>query len=299
MKPTLLVLAAGMGSRYGGLKQVDPVGPNGETIIDYSIYDAIKAGFGKVVFVIRQSFHDAFKERFDAKYGDKIEIAYAHQELGACIGNFQIPADREKPWGTGHAILVAKDQVDGPFAVINADDFYGRGAFELMAAELTKADTSENDYSMVGYKLCNTLSEHGSVSRGVCKSDENSSLVTVTEHSKIEKIDDTINALDGDDEKCTLSDNTIVSMNLWGFQKSIFTALQSKFDTFLIEKGGELKSELYIPFVVDEMINSGQATVKVIETDEKWFGVTYKDDKAMTQASIKALVDNGTYPQAL
>lgn len=300
MKPTLLVMAAGMGSRYGGLKQIDPVGPSGEIIIEYSIYDAIRAGFGKIVFVVRREFEDAFREKIGDKVSDKIEICYTHQELDMCLGDFQIPQDRVKPWGTGHAILVAKDLINEPFAVINADDFYGKRSFELMSEFLTRdAAPDSGNYSMVGYILRNTLSDHGTVARGVCDCDQDSLLKKVVEHTSIERA--------GQGGKCTMPDGStkdltgdeVVSMNFWGFQPGLFSHLESQFAQFLKEKGNELKTEFFIPSVVDGLVNSTQATVEVLKTEDHWFGVTYKEDKAFVQNSIKQLVEKGDYPENL
>ncbi len=299
MKPTLLILAAGMGSRYGGLKQIDPIGPNGELIVDYSIYDAIKAGFGKIVFVIRRESEGLFKEKIGIKYEKMIDIEYAHQELDICIGDFEVPADRKKPWGTGHAILAAKDVIDGPLAVINADDFYGQQAFKLIAGYLSESDISPNQYCMAGYDLENTLSEHGSVCRGICVLDENGFLETVTEHTDIKKDRDRINALDGQGRQCHIDETSVVSMNLWGFMPSIFGHLQKQFDDFLKEKGQEKKSELFIPTVVDALVNNGTATVKVLKTNDRWFGITYKQDKEIVRSRIKSLIEKGLYPPKL
>ncbi len=299
MKPTLLILAAGMGSRYGGPKQTDPVGPNGELIVDYSIYDAIRAGFGKIVFVIRRQSEGLFKEKIGTKYEKTIDIEYAHQELDVCIGDFEVPPDRKKPWGTGHAILVAKDAIDGPLAVINADDFYGLQAFKLIAAYLSDRDISANKYCMAGYDLKNTLSEHGSVCRGVCVLDENGFLETVTEHTDIKKDRDRIKALDGDRRQCYIDESSVVSMNLWGFMPSIFGYLQKQFDDFLKEKGQQERSELFIPAVVDALVANGTATVKVLKTNDRWFGVTYRQDREIVRSRIKSLIEKGLYPPKL
>ncbi|AQQ70856.1 UDP-N-acetylglucosamine diphosphorylase/glucosamine-1-phosphate N-acetyltransferase [Limihaloglobus sulfuriphilus] len=299
MKPTLVIMAAGMGSRYGGLKQIDPIGPNGEIIMEYSIYDAIRAGFGKVVFVIRQEFEDIFREKIGSKIEKQIEVSYVQQELDKCLGGFDLPKDREKPWGTGHAVLVCKDAVKEPFTVINADDFYGANAFRLIAEYLTRPDASQRDYSMVGYILRNTVSENGYVSRGVCKTDENEMLIDVEEYLKIEKNGNEAIHIKPDGSTEAMSGDETVSMNFWGFQPGLFPQLEALFAQFLAEKGKELKSEFFIPFVVDDMIKSGKATVKVLKTSDKWYGVTYQQDREPVKAGIKALIDSGQYPRKL
>ncbi len=298
MKPTLLVLAAGMGSRYGGLKQIDPVGPNGEAILDYSVYDALKAGFGKVVFVIRKSFEDAFKEKIGSKLKDKTEVVYVHQELDSGLGGFEVPENRQKPWGTGHAILVAKKVINEPFAVINADDFYGFESYKLMKGFLSD-DARQDLYSMVGFYLRNTLSEHGHVSRGVCEVTKDMFLEKVTERTKIFPKDGKIVYVSKDDQEISIEPETLVSMNLWGFHPSIFKHLQKQFEDFLINHAREEKSEFYIPFVVDNLIRNKAVSVKVLSTDSKWFGVTYSDDKASAQQTIEKMINEGKYPQDL
>jgi UTP-glucose-1-phosphate uridylyltransferase len=300
MKPTLLVMAAGMGSRYGGLKQIDPVGPSGEIILEYSIYDAIRAGFGKVVFIIRRDFEQLFKDAIGNKFTGKIEIDYCFQDMTAEIGDHKIPEGRSKPWGTGHAILMAKNVIKEPFAAINADDFYGRNSYKLIADYLSRPEATAKDYTMCGFKLRNTLSENGAVARGVCQLSASSMLTTVIERTNIEK-DGSGSAkfTDADGTVYSLTGNEIVSMNMWGFQPSIFTHLERMFKTFLAEKGNEIKSEFYIPFVVDALVKEGNATVKVLPTPDSWFGVTYPGDKPMTIASIQALVTKGEYPASL
>jgi hypothetical protein len=324
MKPTLLVLAAGLGTRYGGLKQIDAIGPYGQTIIDYSIYDGIRAGFGKVVFVIRHYFEEAFREKVSRKFDGFVETAYAYQELDAGLGDFPLPPEREKPWGTGHAILVSREVIQGPFAVVNADDYYGRNSLQAMAGFLTGSagpgvegvppsnrgqdarDTGRrpggagpNDYAMVGYTLKNTLSEHGTVARGVAECDERMFLKRVVERKKIEKTANGIRYLDPDGTPHPLTGDEIVSMNLWGFQPSIFGHIESQFARFLAEHGREKSSELYIPFVVDELVTGGTATVKVLHTVEPWFGVTYRADKSLATACIRQLIDQGIHPERL
>jgi len=298
MKPTLLILAAGMGSRFGGLKQVEPVGPNGEAIIDYSIYDAIKAGFGKVVFIIRESFADAFKENFDAKLKGKIEVEYVYQELDMLPEGFKLPAGREKPWGTAHAILVAKNVINEPFCALNADDFYGFNAYKAMAKFLTESENSM-EYSMVGYKLNDTLSEFGSVSRGICGEDKNNNLVKIVETLKIIKRGNEIISIENDGSETLLTGNEIASMNNWGFKPSVFEQLEKRFSQFLKTEIDKPKSEMYIPSVVFDLIDDKVATVKVLEANSPWFGVTYKEDKPFVIEKINVLIANNEYPEKL
>lgn len=298
MKPTLLILAAGMGSRYGGLKQVEPVGPNGEVIIDYSIYDAIRAGFGKVVFVIRKSFADEFKEIFDSKLNGKIEVEYAYQELEYLPPGFDVPPQREKPWGTAHAILVTKNIIKEPFCQLNADDFYGYNAFRSMAEFLTRP-LKPYEYSMVGYKLKNTLSDFGSVSRGICEVDENNFLQKIVETIKILKEDSRIASYEPGGEVTYLSGEENVSMNIWGFQPDIFDILEEKFIKFLEENIHLPKSEIFIPSVVFDIISEDRAKVEVLKGDSPWFGVTYKEDKPIVISKIRKLIDEGMYPEKL
>ena len=300
MKPTLLILAAGMGSRYGGLKQVDPIGPNGEAIIDYSIYDAIRAGFGKVVFVIRESFADAFKESFNTKLKDKIEIEYVFQELDNVPDGIKISDDRQKPWGTGHAVLVAKDAINEPFAVINADDFYGPSSYKMISDFLGSADNYKiPEYCMVGYGLKHTLSEHGFVSRGVCETDANNYLKTVVERTHIEKTDGKIISKIDDSTEMELTGNEVVSMNIWGFTPSYFDFLDKSFVEFIKENSDNPKAEFYIPYVVNELIKTDQVKLKVLESKDLWFGVTYKEDKDLAVRNIADLIEKGVYPEKL
>lgn len=298
MKPTLLILAAGMGSRFGGLKQVEPVGPNGEAIIDYSIFDAIRAGFGKVVFVIRESFAEAFREKFDPKLKGKIEVEYVYQELDNLPEGFTLPEGREKPWGTAHAILVARDVVHEPFCALNADDFYGYNAYKTMAEFLIKSNNPD-EYAMVGYKLSNTLSDYGSVSRGLCDVDENGLLQKIVETTKILKKDGKIISIEPDGSEKELTGIESASMNIWGFQPSVFAVLEKKFTEFLKARIHEPKSEIYIPSVVFDMIKDGQATVKVLKADSPWFGVTYKEDKPIVIGKLDKLIKEGQYPEKL
>jgi NDP-sugar pyrophosphorylase family protein len=297
MKPTLLVLAAGMGSRYGGLKQMDEIGPGGESIIDYSVYDAIQAGFGKVVFVIRHSFADQFKARFEPRLKGRIEVEFVYQELDKLPNGFKVPEGREKPWGTGHAILMAKDAITTPFAIINADDFYGREAYSQVVDFLSKSK-AVNEYAMVGYDLSNTLSEHGTVSRGVCDTDKDNNLIGLVERTKIGIENNEIFFYEGD-SKTKLTGKEPVSMNFWAFKAAFFEQLSNQFVTFLTEKGTELKSEFYFNAVVDKLIKKGEVTTKVINTPAKWFGVTYQEDRPEVQQQLQALVDKKIYPAKL
>lgn len=298
MKPTLLILAAGMGSRFGGLKQVEPVGPSGEAIIDYTIFDAIRAGFGKVVFIIRESFADAFREKFDTKLKGKIEVEYVFQELDNLPEGFTLPSHREKPWGTAHAILVAKDVIKEPFCALNADDFYGKNAYTVMADFLTSSK-EESEYSMIGYQLDKTLSDHGTVSRGICAVDDKMNLVKIVETTKIEKQGDKVVSIEEDGTEVLLSGKEHASMNIWGFKPSIFETLEFKFTEFLKTEINKPKSEMYIPSVVYEMIEEQAASVKVLEADSPWFGVTYKEDTPIVVNKLRSLIDAGVYPEKL
>ena len=299
MKPTLLILAAGMGSRYGGLKQLDPVGPNGEVIMDYSVYDAVKAGFGKVVFVIRRDFEDEFKNNIGSKYSGLIDVQYAFQELNDLPDGFSIPEGRVKPWGTSHAILVAKNMINEPFCVINADDFYGREAYMKISEQLSNTDPDTTDWSMVGFELKNTLSDFGGVTRGISKTDQNNLLISIQEMFEIVQEGDIATSADIDGNKHDLPLNAIASMNFWGFTPVLFKLLGEDFVGFLNEKGSEMKSEFLIPTSVDEYISSGKATMEVLSSSSKWFGVTYSNDKPYVEKSIKAITDNGEYPTPL
>lgn len=299
MKPTLLVLAAGMGSRYGGLKQVDPVGPNGETIIDYCIYDATRAGFGKVVFVIRHDIEAAFREAVGARFEKRLPVEYAFQELNKVPAGFAVPSSRTKPWGTAHAILMAEDVIREPFAMINADDFYGADSFRVLGEFLSKARVDSTDYSMVGFILRNTLSEHGTVSRGVCQVDQNRMLQQVVELLKIEKAGNAARNLDGKGGSQPLTADEYCSMNMWGFTPTLFGFLREEFAKFLKERGGEEKSECLIPTVVNHLVTNRRATVKVLPTQSSWFGVTYQEDRPKVQESVRALIRRGEYPEKL
>ena len=299
VKPTLLVLAAGMGSRYGSLKQMDGVGPNGEAIIDYSVYDAIRAGFGKVVFVIRHSFAAEFQEVFSAeRFGHKIEVEYVYQELESLPEGFTLPAERVKPWGTNHAVMMAKGAIDGPFAVINADDFYGREAYQTIGDYLSQLGNSRNNYCMVGYQVSKTLSENGTVSRGVCTVDGEGNLQGMVERTQIERVNGTILFhVGGADEP--LAEDTPVSMNLFGFTPDYFEYSEAYFKEFLAANIDNLKSEFFIPLMVNKVINDGTATMRVLKTTSNWFGVTYKEDKPHLMAKIEELIESGVYPRNL
>ncbi|MBN1651767.1 MAG: nucleotidyltransferase [Bacteroidales bacterium] len=298
-KPTLLILAAGIGSRYGGLKQLDKVGPNGETIIDYSIYDAIQAGFGKVVFVIRASIEADFRAFFDKKLEGKIEVDYVFQETNKVPEGIHFNPERQKPWGTGHAVLMAKDTIQENFAVINADDFYGREAYLSIVDYFNKPDKKETDYCMVGYELKNTLSENGYVSRGQCKSDENHFLFDVIERTHIEQKGEKIVFQDENEKLIELPEDTLVSMNFWGFDPSYFDFLNEKFRQFIEANQSNLKAEFYIPSVVNDLIEEKRARVKVLHSKASWFGVTYQEDKAGVIQNIQALIATGKYPNKL
>ena len=298
MKPTLFVLAAGMGSRYGGLKQIDGLGPNGETIMDYSVYDALRAGFGKVVFVIRKDFEEAFREVVISKYADKVPCEVCFQSVDKVPEGCTYNPERTKPWGTNHAVLMAKGLINEPFAVINADDFYGRESFQVLADYLKSVEGTKGKYCMVGYRVANTLSENGSVSRGVCATDENGYLTDVVERTKIEKVGDKIiYTEDGVDTE--IAPNSPVSMNMWGFTPEYFEYVEKAFVEFLQARGQELKSEFYIPTLVNDMIRSGKATCKVLDTTSKWFGVTYAEDRPQVVMKINNLVREGVYPEKL
>ncbi len=293
-QPTLLVLAAGMGSRYGGLKQIDPVGPSGETIIDYSIYDAMRAGFGKVVFVIRKDIESNFREVVGGKFEKRLPVEYAFQELNKIPAGFTIPPGRTRPWGTGHAILVAEPVIHERFAMINADDFYGADAFHVLGEHLRQTRNDSNDYSMVGFTLQRTLSEHGTVARGVCEVDNAGMLKQIVEMLKIEKAGN--GARQGDQ---VLTGDEPVSMNFWGFTPTLFSHLRVELENFLTKHGHEEKSEMLIPTTVNMLVNDGRATCQVLRTTATWFGVTYKEDRPLVIQGIRKLIANGEYPEKL
>ncbi len=299
MKPALVILAAGMGSRYGSLKQIDRFGPSGETIVEYSIYDALRAGFGKIVLVIRHQFEEDFKEIVLKRAMTKADISFVFQELDNLPSGFSLPADRVKPWGTGHAILMAASKVNTPFAVVNADDFYGSQSYKVMSDFLSAGQSGKTEeYCLVGYKLVNTLSESGSVSRGICVVSHDHYLEDITEHKKIMETGEGIVTVT---EKGTihLTGHETVSMNLMGFLPSMFKHLESQFRDFLLKNAGNPAAEFYIPFAMNEVIHQGAARVKVLHTPEKWFGVTYKEDRAMVMNSLRSLVEKGLYPPDL
>ena len=299
IKPTLLVLAAGMGSRYGSLKQMDGVGPNGEAIIDYSIYDAIRAGFGKVVFVIRHSFAKEFMEVFnEQRFGGKIAVEYVYQELDYLPEGFSVPEGRVKPWGTNHAVMMAADAIHEPFAVINADDFYGEDAYKVIGEYLKGLAGSENHYCMVGYEVSKTLSENGTVSRGVCTVDDDKFLKSMVERTQIERVNGTIVFHDGGADE-PLAENTPVSMNLFGFTPDFFRYSKEYFIEFLKANKDNIKAEFFIPLMVNHLISNGTAKLKVLSTSALWFGVTYKEDKPALMAKIESLIEKGLYPRNL
>lgn len=300
MKPTLFVLAAGMGSRYGGLKQLDGVGPHGETIMDYSIYDAIQSGFGKVVFVIRKDFEQDFRDKILSKYEGHIPVEVVFQSINDLPEGYTCPADRTKPWGTNHAVLMGKKAIREPFAVINADDFYGRNAFEVIAKELSREHDRKGDYCMVGFRVGNTMTENGSVARGVCSTSEQGELTGVVERTAISYNDNkeiVFNDENGVEQK--LQPNTPVSMNLWGFTPDYFEYSEREFRKFLDKDINTPKAEFFIPLCIDTLIHNGEATVKVLDTDSKWFGVTYAADRPDVVTKLAALHDAGAYPASM
>lgn len=299
MKPTLFVLAAGMGSRYGGLKQLDGLGPNGETIMDYSIFDAIRGGFGKLVFVIRKDFEEDFRNKIISKYENHIPVELVFQSIDDLPAGFTCPEGRTKPWGTNHAVLMGKDVIKEPFAVINADDFYGRDSFAVLGKALSEMDGKKNDYCMVGYRVGNTLSESGSVARGICGTNEGGYLTTVVERTEIMRVNGPVCYKDEKGEWVAIEDNTPVSMNMWGFTPDYFRYSEDYFVEFLKENRENLKAEYYIPLMVNKLVNDGTARVKVLDTTAKWFGVTYAADRQSVVDKIQGLVDAGEYPAKL
>lgn len=308
MKPTLLVLAAGMGSRYGGLKQIDPLGPSGETIIDYSIYDAVQAGFGKVVYIVREYFKADMEKIAREKYGNvkcidgtPLELVFVTQELNKIPEGYTLNPEREKPWGTAHAILMAKDAIKEPFAVINGDDYYGKESFKIIGEWLKKHENSTGKYALMGFELDNTLSESGSVSRGIGAADAEGFLTTVVEHHKIAKAEDGViygeNSVT--EETVELAPKALCSMNMWGFTPDYFERSEEIFKSFLDKHVSELKSEFYIPFAVDCMIKSGEGKCELLQTPSRWFGVTFKEDRPGVVAKFKEFADQGVYPTPL
>jgi NDP-sugar pyrophosphorylase family protein len=306
-QPALIIMAGGIGSRYGGLKQVDPLGPNGEIIIDYSIYDALRAGFGKIIFLIRKEIEEIFHEKIGRSVDQRVETEYVLQDLHNLPAGFSVPEGRVKPWGTGHAVLCCKDAVDRPFAVINSDDFYGPGAFQVLADYLRKACdpggapvSGPYDYSMVGYVLRNALSEHGSVARGVCSINPDGTLASVHERTRIQKFGDTVKYSENGTDWVEIPADSIVSMNTWGFTPSIFAELEARFPVFLERSAANLvKAEFFLPDVVNELLIERRAKVKVLPTDEKWFGVTYPQDRPIVQQMIQERIAQGIYPERL
>ncbi|MBU0714490.1 MAG: nucleotidyltransferase [Verrucomicrobia bacterium] len=299
MKPTLVVMAAGVGSRYGGLKQIEPVGPSGEIMLDYSVFDAIRAGFGKVVFIIRHDIEKDFKEAIGAHFEGRIQVDYVFQELADLPAGFTLPPDRTKPWGTGHAVLRCKTLVKEPFAVINADDFYGAKSYDVIARYLQALAPNANTYAMVGFQLVNTLSAHGSVTRGICEVDAHHMLNSVVERFKIEKTADGARYENEHSQWVPLQGHEIASMNMFGFTPTLFGFLDEKFPVFLKKAAGHPKAEFLMPAIADELIRERKITMRVLETPEKWFGVTYKEDKPFVTSGIRRLIENGVYPEKL
>ena len=300
MKPTLFVLAAGMGSRYGGLKQLDGLGPNGETIMDYSIFDAIRGGFGKIVFVIRKDFEKDFREKILSKYENHIPVELVFQSVDKLPAGFTCPEGRVKPWGTNHAVLMGKEVINEPFAVINADDFYGRDSFAVLGRWLSELpEGAKNRYCMVGFRVGNTLSESGTVARGICSTNDEGCLTTVVERTEIMRVDGKVCYKDEQGTWVAVDDNTPVSMNMWGFTPDYFKYSEDYFIDFLKNNLDNLKAEYFIPLMVNKLINEGTATVKVLDTTSKWFGVTYAADRQGVVDKIQSLVDAGEYPSKL
>ena len=298
--PTLIIMAAGIGSRYGGLKQLDPVGPHAETVLEYSVFDALRAGFSRTVFVVRKEMHDAFRERVGKQLEEHIETVYVFQELDRLPKGFSVPEEREKPWGTGHAIWCCKDVVSTSFAVINADDFYGPSSYKVLCDWLMQADSrSPREYAMVGYLLKNTLSPHGHVSRGVCRVGEDRDLIEVVEHTHIQLMDDEIMTRGSDGGVKKLSGDVVVSLNFWGFTPALFDQLEEGLVRFLAERGNEARAEYFLPELVSERIQASDARVTILPTSEKWFGVTYREDKPVLQQAVKDMIRRGLYPEKL
>lgn len=301
MKPELVVMAAGVGSRFGGLKQLEPVGPDGEKILDYALFDAKRAGVERVVFVIRKDFEQVFRDQVGSRFSRWMDVAYAYQELDLLPEGFAVPPGRTKPWGTAHAILAARSQVSAPFLAINADDFYGRRAFQVLVDFLAQpaAEGGLDPYAMVAFQMANTLSEHGTVARGVCAANPEGLLQSVVEHTGLEREGDGVREVAPDGSIHRFTGREPVSMNFWGFHPSIFGHLDREFARFLRARGQEPKAEFYIPAVVDTLIRDRKATVRVLETPDRWFGVTYREDKDSVVARVQALVQAGEYPGSL
>lgn len=298
MKPTLFILAAGMGSRYGGLKQIDGLGPNGETIMDYSVFDAMRAGFGKVVFVIRRDFEDDFRRVVLSKYEGKVPCEVCFQSVDRLPEGYTLNPERTKPWGTNHAVLMARDIIHEPFAVINADDFYGRESFQVLADFLHSVEGKQGEYCMVGYRVCNTLSENGSVSRGICSTDADGFLTGVVERTHIEEVGQKI-VFTEDGKDTVIDPMSPVSMNMWGFTPEYFQYVDEAFRAFLDAHGQELKAEFYIPTLVNDLIQAGRATCRVLDTPSRWFGVTYPEDRPQVVMKINNMIQEGIYPAKL
>jgi len=299
-KTALLILAAGIGSRFGGIKQIEPVGPNGEIILDYSLYDALRAGFTKIVFVIRKSIEAGFRQKIHPKTVKQVAIDFAYQELDTGLMGFSLPPERQKPWGTGHAVLIAQDKLFEPFAVINADDYYGPSAFAMMNRHLMSLSQSRTkDYAMVGYPLANTLSDFGAVSRGVCETDSDGYLKRITERTKLQKKHRGATFTDDDNTERFIPGDTPVSMNFWGFGPDIFAYLQDEFQQFVTQKGGDIKAEYYLPFAVGGIIAARLKKVKVLLAQESWFGITYKEDLPIARLAIQQKIRDGIYPAQL
>jgi hypothetical protein len=299
MKPTLVVMAAGVGSRYGGLKQIDPVGPNGEIILDYSVYDAVRAGFGKVVFIIRRDIEKDFKAIIGSHFTGRVNVDYVFQELNDLPAGFGVPEGRSKPWGTAHAVRSCRNAVKEPFGVINADDLYGAQSYKFLADYLSKLSPSDNEYAMVGFKISNTLSDHGHVTRGICEVDDRGMLKTVVERFKIEKTAGGARYQDEKEQWVPLNGDAIASMNMWGFTPTLFGYLEQKLPIFLKGAANNLKAEFLMPSVVDELIKARKISLKVLDTPAKWLGITYKEDKPEVVRSVGELVKNKTYPSPL
>ncbi|MBQ8100252.1 MAG: nucleotidyltransferase [Paludibacteraceae bacterium] len=299
MKPTLFILAAGMGSRYGGLKQLDGLGPNGETIMDYSVFDALRAGFGRIVFVIRKDFEEDFRKVVLSKYADKVPCDVCFQSIDKVPSGFSIPAERTKPWGTNHALLMAKGLINEPFAVINADDFYGKESFEVLADFLCSVEGKKNEYCMAGYRVGNTLSENGSVNRGICQTDSEGYLTDVVERTNIEEVGGKIVFKDEAGNDVELEPDVPVSMNMWGFTPEYFDYSESAFAEFLRQHGTEPKAEIYIPTVVNDLIKRGVVRCRVLDTPARWFGVTYAQDRPQVVMKLNELIRKGVYPEKL
>jgi len=301
-EPTLVVMAAGIGSRYGGLKQIDPIGPNGEIIFDYSIYDALNAGFGKVVFVIKKDIEEAFRERVGRTIGKRCETTYVFQKIGDVPEGFEVPPGRQKPWGTGHATLICKDVVHSPFAVINADDFYGRSSYQTLCHYLRGAQDRDGvyDYCMVGYVLKNTLTEHGHVARGVCTVDEDGFLVEIHERTRIEKFGEIVKYTEDGETWVEIPGESVVSMNMWGFTPSLFSELEARFPHFLQKNSDNMqKAEYFLPDVVGDLLKEKKARVRVLSTNERWFGITYQQDRPRVKQAIRDLIHRRVYPENL